>query len=198
MSTDMTAMDTVVSFGMAVDACGLDSPSLRAVARAANCSPSTLISWFGSKTELHRRTLAAFGVRWRHTLYAGLIPTTPTDRFYARLRLAFDELARTDPLVAEVLDELMLLERQLIGKTLVQSYDLALESIDPQVISVLHALLVGLWDERAHPDPDESWALLRRATQALVGWSDTSSSAGGTVARDAGVSGRRNERVSGE
>jgi AcrR family transcriptional regulator len=174
MSTDLPAMDTVVSFGAAVDQRGLDSPSLRAIAQAANCSPSTLIAWFGSKAELHRRTLAAFGVRWHHTLSTGLIPVTALDRLRGRLRLAFGELARSDPAVAQVLDELVLLEREVIGRMLVGSYGLARETIDPEVISVLHALLVGLWDERAHPDPDESWALLRRAARALVGWSDAS------------------------
>lgn len=174
MSTDLPAIDTVVSFGMAVDECGLQSPSLRAIAREANCSPSTLIAWFGSKAELHRRTLAAFGVRWRHTLSYGLIPSTPTDSFRARLRLAFDELARSDPFVAEVLDELVVLERQMIGESLMRSYDLSPEQLDPQVVAVLHALLRSLWDERSYPDPEVARGLLRRAAQALVRSQDTS------------------------
>jgi AcrR family transcriptional regulator len=174
MSTDLPAMDTVVSFGTAVDECGLESPSLRAVARAANCSASTLLAWFGCKAELHRRTLAAFGVRWRQTLTHGLIPSAPADLFYARLRLAFDELVRSDPLLAEVVDELILVERRLIGESLVRSYDLSLEQIDPQTITILHALLLALWDERAYPNSEESWGLLRRAARALVRPQDAS------------------------
>lgn len=168
MSTDLAAMDTVVSFGRAVDEIGLSSPGLRAIAREANCRPSTLIAWFGSKAELHRRTLAAFGVWWGHTLARELIPSTPNDLFHARLRLAFEELARSDPSVADVLDEVVLLERQLLGEMLAQSYDLPVELIDPQTIVVLHALLLGLWDARAHPDPEEAWKLLRHAARALV------------------------------
>jgi AcrR family transcriptional regulator len=174
MSTDLPAMDTVISFGRAVDECGLESPSLRAIAREANCSPSTLLAWFGSKAELHRRTLLAFGVRWRQALTHGLIPSTPTDLFYARLRLALDELARSDPLLAEALDELVVVERRLIGESLARSYELSPELIDPQAITILHALLLGLWDERSYPNSEEAWALLRRAARALVRPQDAS------------------------
>lgn len=168
MSTDLAGFDTIISLGTAVEQQGLDSPSLRAISRVANCSPSTLIAWFGTKAELHRRTLMTFGVRWRHLLLRTLVPTTPHDLFFARLRLAFAELARSDAQVGQVLDDLMLMEHQLIGDAFANTYSMPRETVDPQVIAVLHALLVSLWDARTYPDRDAAWSLLERAAAALA------------------------------
>lgn len=77
MATDFEAFDTLVSFGTAVDEHGLASPSLRTIAGHANCSAATLVNWFGSKRELHRRTLVALGVKWGHVLFGDLLPTDP-------------------------------------------------------------------------------------------------------------------------
>lgn len=60
--------DARVALSTLVGRVGLDTPSLREIARTAKRSPSTLLAWFGNKAELHRRTLLALGVRWHQTL----------------------------------------------------------------------------------------------------------------------------------
>lgn len=172
---DFPAHDTVRSLGHAVEQDGLQSPPLRAVARMANCSPSTLINWFGSKASLHRRTLIALGCRWRSDLYAELIPDDPPALLRARLRVAYDELARADPALAEVLDELAEAERDLVVRHLRLTYGLPDDWLDSEAVAILHALACRLWDERAHPDRAEARGLLWRTAEALLGLSPRSS-----------------------
>lgn len=71
---DFEGEDARVARGTAVSGHGLDSPSLREIARTAMRSPSTLLAWFGSKAELHRRALLALGVRWYWLLQEHPIP----------------------------------------------------------------------------------------------------------------------------
>jgi AcrR family transcriptional regulator len=167
MATDLAAFDTLVALSNAVDDHGLESPSLRVIARYAHCSASSLLNWFGDKGQLHRRTLIALGVTWRFTLMAELLPADEQGQVYARLRLAYAEIARTDPLVAAVVDDLILVERRIIEDTLRRSH--RLQTIDPRIITVLHALLVQLWDTRSHPDAAASRTLLAEVVDALIG-----------------------------
>jgi|GEM_PF-6370615 len=168
---DFPAHDTVRSLSHAVEQDGLQSPPLRAVARMANCSPSTLINWFGSKASMHRRTLIALGCRWRQDLYPDLLPDDPPALLRARLRVAYDELARADPELAEVLDQLGEAERELVVHHLRLTYGPAAEGLDAEAVAILHALVSRLWDERAHPDRMAARALLWRTAEALLGLS---------------------------
>lgn len=165
MATDFEAFDTLVSFGTAVDEHGLASPSLRTIAGYANCSAATLVNWFGSKRELHRRTLVALGVKWGHVLFGDLLPTDPQGRFYARLRLAYEEIARTDPPVAELLDELIALEQAIVAVWVRRVRKV--KRVDQRTVMVLHALLLQLWDERTHPDAAAARSLLNETIDVL-------------------------------
>jgi hypothetical protein len=165
-STDAEAFTALVWFGTALDEGGLDPPSLRAIARG-RCSAGTLLNWFGSKGELHRRVLRTLGVKWGHTLTSTLVPLTDQDRFYARMRLAFDELARNDAVLAAAVDELAELERDVITWWLDSTHPGV--AINPRVLTVLHALLLRLWDERVHPDPQASLALWEAVINVWIG-----------------------------
>ncbi|MGZ4476549.1 MAG: TetR/AcrR family transcriptional regulator [Nocardioides sp.] len=151
--------DARVALSTLVARVGLDSPSLREIARTASRSPSTLLAWFGSKRELHRRALLALGVRWRQTLVQHPIPAEDRGMEHARLRLAYDELARSDPALAEVLEEIVAFERELLV-VWVQRYVPARSwsrydpprPIDAPTVDALHASAMALWDARRHPD----------------------------------------------
>lgn len=166
-ASDFAAFDTLVSLGTAVEEHGLEMPSLRTIARYANCSAGTLINWFGSKSELRRRTLIALGVKWGHILTTSLIPADPEARCYARLRLTYQEMARTDAAVAHLLGDLEQFERDIIVWWLQDSHRVT--RVDPHTLTVLHALLLRLWDERAHPDDQASRLLLNHMIDACLG-----------------------------
>lgn len=162
----MDAFTTLVWFGAVISEEGLDSPSLRRIARD-RCSPGTLLNWFGSKAGLHQRVLRTLGVKWGHSLSGSLVPVSDAARFYARLRLAYEELARTDAALAAGVDELANLEREIIAWWLGSTHQCA--SVDPRVITVVHALLMRLWDDRVHPDPRAALVLLEEVINACVG-----------------------------
>lgn len=167
-STDLDAFTALVWFGAAVEEHGLESPSLRTIA-SGHCSPGSLINWFGRKAELHRRVVRTLGVKWGYTLSASLVPVTDPDRFYARLRLAYEELARTDPAVGAELDELMKLERDAIAWWLQWTHERKIGTVDERIITLLHALLLRLWDVRIYPDPQAALALLEDIINAWFG-----------------------------
>jgi hypothetical protein len=166
ISTDLDAFSALVWLGAAVGEDGLDSPSLRRIARD-RCSPGSLVNWFGSKAGLHRRVTRTLAVKWGRVLTATLVPLTDEDWFYARLRLAYDELARSDAAVAAEVDELARLEREIIAWWLESTHEPT--SLDPQAVTVVHALLLRLWDRRVHPDPRSSLRLLEEVINVWIG-----------------------------
>lgn len=164
-STDLDAFSALVWLGDAVSDQGLETPSLRRIAQD-RCSPGSLINWFGTKAELHRRVVRTLGVKWGHVLGKSLVPLDEQDWFYARLRLAYEEIARSDAAVATALDELVQLERDTIGWWVAMTHDRALA---PKTTTVLHALLLRLWDRRAHPDTQASLELLEEFINFWIG-----------------------------
>jgi hypothetical protein len=165
-SADFEGFSALVWLGAAVEEHGLESPSLRTIARG-RCSPGTLLNWFGRKPELERRVVRALGVKWGFVLTSTLVPGTEEERFYARLRLAYDDLARNDAAVAGELAELEVLEREIIAWWLRSTHGCT--EPDVRVVTVVHALLVRLWDVRVHPDPRAALALLEEVVNVLVG-----------------------------
>lgn len=88
---------------------GVDTPSLRSIARAAGVSAQTLLYWFGSKSLLHVRVLDVLTARRAGRIGTDLflddvepdsapwtVQQAERDRADLRLRLALGEVARTD------------------------------------------------------------------------------------------------------
>lgn len=167
VSSDAEAFALLPAFGRAVGESGLESPSMRSVAALGHASAGTLRNWFGTKSELHRRVLGVLGVKWGHAIFARLLPEHDTDWFYVRLRLAYEEIARTDPAVGAVLDELVQLERSAIVFRL--EAERGIRRPDPRAVMLVHALLIQLWDRRAHPDRVAARLLLAQTLDALFG-----------------------------
>jgi len=167
VSTDSEAFSMLTAFAGAVYERGLDTPSLRAIATEGRCSVGTLRNWFHTKAELHRRVLYVLGVKWGHFLFRTLLPDDETGMFYARVRLAYEEVARTDPAVGQVLDDLVDLECEAVRRWLL--YRRRIHHPDPRSVMLVHALLMRLWDVRAHPDRTAARLLLEQVLQALFG-----------------------------
>lgn len=165
VSRDFEAFSALEWLADAVGQQGLDSPSLRTIV-GGRCSPGSLVNWFGNKAGLHRRVVGTLGVRWGRVLTATLVPLNERDWFYARLRLAYEELARGDAEVGVELDRLVQLERDIIEWWVQSTHE---RTPDPRVITVLHALLVRLWDRRVNPDALTSLRLLEDVINVWIG-----------------------------
>lgn len=167
VSTDSEAFSMLPAFANAITEFGLDSPSLRAIASRGHCSPGTLRNWFDNKSGLHRRVLYVLGVKWGHFLFGGLLPEGEMGLYYARVRLAFEEIGRTDAAVGAVLDDLVKLECEAICRRLDSERNI--RHPDPRLVLVVHALLMRLWDVRAYPDRISARLLLAQVVDALFG-----------------------------
>lgn len=182
---DPDAEDARVALVTAVGQHGLDSPSLRELARTAHRSPSTLVSRFGSKRHLHSRALGALGVHWRRALEAHpIVDDKAAD--LARLRVAFEELARSDDGTSATLDEVIEMERLHIARWLQRYAPMPsfrsgprLAPVPALVVDALHAIAVALWDARRYPNRAVARALFESwAVMAVVGVEHLSTVAG--------------------
>lgn len=173
---DPDAEDARVALEAVVARHGLDSPSLRELARTAHRSPSTLLGRFGSKRHLHSRALGALGVHWHRALEVHpIVDDKAADM--ARLRVAFEELARSDDGTSAILDEVIEMERLHIARWLqryapMPSYRSGprLAPVPALVIDALHAIALSLWDVRRYPDRAVARALFEAwAVMAVIG-----------------------------
>lgn len=103
---------------------GLDTPSLRTLAREAGLSDPALRKWFGDKASLHARVFEVLATYLSKEIRWSVVPDRrglrPFDHLIGdiRLRLAFAELARTDTRLLGILTELEAVERERIVEEL--------------------------------------------------------------------------------
>lgn len=158
--TDLDADHLRQALTESVTAHGLEGPSLRALARVAGVSPSTLLNRFGSKSALHARVLDVLTERSTERFYRGLFPDdivagasaaasyrAESQRADLRLRLAFDELARSDDAVADVFVRTLYVERDAIRWAIARALGAAAADLAPsgEAVDLLHAVVTGLW-----------------------------------------------------
>lgn len=159
------------------------TPSLRTIAKYCHISCQTLLRRFGTKPVLHRRVLAVFAVTWCHWLEQDLMPRGEFQQAHMRLRLAFAELARHDPELAEVMEEVMTRERWLIGRKLPGAVP---RPPDDLMVATIHALAVELWAQRCRlvsPLSDEEARARLRDYMEHLRWSDGTPVVDGAHAR---------------
>ncbi|MFT4264639.1 MAG: hypothetical protein QM572_14730 [Nocardioides sp.] len=147
---------------------GLQIPSSRAIAAAANVSPATLTKWFGGRGQLARRAAYPAAYRFTYELRSqmvsgswrrrGFVPGVDADGDTARLRLrmAWAELARHDAGVAQVFDQLLADEWAILRAAFG-------DGLSDLTVTAIHAYLIGIWDavaRREQSTSHEPWLTL--------------------------------------